>query len=149
MQVILLEKIGKLGDLGDQVNVKAGYGRNYLIPYGKALPATKANIEDFESRKAELIRRADERRASALDRATALEGLDVTIAAKAGDEGKLYGSIGTRDIADLLNANGANVEKSEVRLPAGPIRTIGEYEIDVQLLSDLSVTVKVGVIAED
>ena len=148
MQVILLEKVGKLGDLGDQVTVKAGFGRNYLIPYGKAVPATEANIADFEARRAELEAAAAERRGGAEARAAKLAELSVTIGANAGDEGKLFGSVGTRDIADAITAAGVEVNKSEVRLPLGVIREVGEYEIDIQLHSDVTQVVKVAIVAE-
>ena len=118
MEVILLENIGNLGDLGDKVNVKAGFGRNFLIPQGKAVPATKANIAEFEARRAELERAAAEALSQAQSRADALAALEViTITAIAGDEGKLFGSIGTRDIADAVAAAGCEIDKAEVRLP--------------------------------
>ncbi|WP_019529782.1 50S ribosomal protein L9 [Dasania marina] len=148
MQVILLEKVGKLGELGDKVNVKAGFGRNYLLPYGKAVSATKANVADFEVRRAELEAAATEKRATAEARAAKLASINVVITGNAGDEGKLFGSIGTRDIADAITAAGVEVSKSEVRLPIGVIREIGEFEIDVQLHSEVTQTVKVSVVAE-
>ena len=148
MQVILLEKVGKLGDLGDQVNVKAGFGRNFLIPYGKAVPATATNVAEFEARRAELEQAAAERRATAQLRADQLAGLTVTIAANAGEEGKLFGSIGTRDIADAVTAAGVAVDKSEVRLPTGVIREVGEYEIDIQVHSDIMQGITLSVIPE-
>jgi large subunit ribosomal protein L9 len=148
MQVILLEKVGKLGDLGDKINVKAGYGRNYLIPYGKAVPATENNVAEFETRRAELEAAAAEKRGSAEARAEKLAELSITIEANAGDEGKLFGSIGTRDIAEAITGAGVEVSKSEVRLPTGVIREIGEYEIDIQLHSDVTQVVKLAVVAE-
>jgi large subunit ribosomal protein L9 len=148
MEVILLEKIGKLGGLGDKVNVKAGFGRNYLIPQGKAVSATEANVARFEERRAELEKAAADKLASAESRATALNELVVTIAANAGDEGKLFGSIGSKDIADAIAAAGTEVEKSEVRLPHGAIRAIGQYEIDVQLHPEVTATVSLNVEAE-
>lgn len=148
MQVILLERVGKLGNLGDQVSVKSGYGRNYLIPYGKAVPATEANIADFEARRAELERIAAEKTGAAQDRAAALAQVSITIEANAGDEGKLFGSIGTRDIAKAITDAGVSVNKSEVRLPEGVIREVGEYDIDIQLHSDIVQAVKLSVIAE-
>ena len=148
MQVILLEKVGRLGNLGDQVNVKAGYGRNFLIPFGKAVSATKDNIAEFEKRRAELEAAAAQRRAAADARAAQLAELVVTIAANAGDEGKLFGSIGTRDIAEAVTAAGVAVEKSEVRLPNGVIREIGEFAIDVQLHSDVTQTIALRIVAE-
>ncbi len=147
MNIILLEKVGKLGNLGDQVNVRGGFARNYLIPYGKAVPATKSNVEAFEARRAELQAAAEAKRAAAQVRAEKLAGLTVTIGANAGDEGKLFGSIGTRDIADAITAAGIAVDKSEVRLPNGALREIGEYEIDVQVHSDIMQAVKLLVVS--
>ena len=148
MNVILLEKVGKLGNLGDQVAVKAGFGRNFLIPYGKAVPATKDNIVAFEARRAELEKNAAALKAAAEERAQKLSELTVSIAANAGDEGKLFGSIGTRDIAEAITATGIEVNKSEVRLPEGVIRETGEFEIAIQLHSDVTQTVTVTVIPE-
>ena len=148
MEVILLEKIGKLGALGDKVNVKAGFGRNYLIPQGKAVSATAANVARFEERRAELEAAAAEALATATARGEALESKEVTITATAGDEGKLFGSIGARDIAEAITAAGAEVEKSEVRLPNGVLRNIGEYEIVVQLHAEVSATVNLKIAAE-
>ncbi|WP_027859265.1 50S ribosomal protein L9 [Marinobacterium jannaschii] len=148
MEVILLEKVGKLGGLGDQVSVKAGFGRNYLVPQGKAVPATKDNVEKFEARRAELEAAAAEKLAAAEARAEALNDKEVTIVAKAGDEGKLFGSIGTRDIADAITAAGAEVAKAEVRLPEGALRNIGEFDIAVQLHSEVTAIVKLTVVAE-
>lgn len=145
MEVILLEKIGKLGNLGDKVNVKAGFGRNYLIPQGKAVSATEANLVRFEERRAELEKESADKLASAQARAEALEGLNITVAAKAGDEGKLFGSIGSKDIADAVTAAGTAVEKSEVRLPNGVIRTIGQFEIAIQLHAEVTATVMLTV----
>lgn len=148
MEVILLEKVAKLGDLGDKVNVKSGFGRNFLIPYGKAVPATEENLREFEARRAELQASADEVLAVAKDRAEKMADLSITIKANAGDEGKLFGSVGTKDISDELVKNGFDTKKSEVRLPTGAIREIGEYDINLQLHSDVNVTVKVIVAAE-
>ena len=149
MQVILLDKIGNLGSLGDQVAVKSGYARNFLIPQGKAVMATKANVEHFEARRAELEAKVAETLATAGARAEQVEALEaVVIASKAGDEGKLFGSIGTRDIADAVSAAGVKVAKSEVRLPEGALRNTGEYEISLQLHSEVFATVKVNVVAE-
>jgi len=147
MQVILLEKVGRLGNLGDKVNVKPGYGRNFLLPFGKAVAATETNIAEFEKRRAELEAAAAGRRAAAEARAAKLVELVVTIAANAGDEGKLFGSIGTRDIAEAVTAAGVEVEKSEVRLPNGVIREVGEFEVDIQVHSDVTQTIKVVVAA--
>jgi len=128
MQVILLDKIGNLGSLGDQVNVKSGYARNFLIPQGKVVMATKANVEMFETRRVELEAKVAEQRAASEARAEKLVALEaVVIASKAGDEGKLFGSIGTRDIADAITAAGEAVVKSEVRLPEGALRNFSEY----------------------
>lgn len=149
MEVILLEKIRNLGDLGDQVKVANGYGRNFLVPHGKAVPATKDNIEKFEARRAELEKHAAEQLAAAEARAEKLNELTVTIAANAGDEGKLFGSIGTRDIADAVTAAGVEVTKSEVKMPHGVIRNTGEYQLEVILHSDVSATITVNVVAED
>ena len=128
MDVILLEKVANLGSLGDKVKVKAGYGRNFLLPYGKAVAATADNLKAFEERRAELEKAAAEKLSAAQARGEALEGASVTITSKAGEEGKLFGSIGVRDIADAITATGTDVEKSEVRLPEGPLRVVGEYE---------------------
>ncbi|AXR08034.1 50S ribosomal protein L9 [Salinimonas sediminis] len=149
MDVILLDKVANLGGLGDQVNVKSGYARNFLFPQGKAVPATKDNVEKFEARRAELEAKIADQLSAAQARAEKLDALEeVTVAAPAGDEGKLFGSIGTRDIADAITAAGVEVTKSEVRLPTGTLRETGEYDIDVQLHSDVATTVKVVVIAE-
>ena len=147
MQVILLERIGNLGDLGDEVAVKNGYGRNFLIPQGKAVRATKANREMFESRRAELEAQAKALLDEARGRAAGLDGVTVTVAARA-DEGKLYGSVGPREIADALTAQGQEVAIAEVKMPIGPIREVGEYEIDVQVHSDVTTTIGLIVIAE-
>lgn len=149
MQVILLEKVRHLGDLGSVVNVRAGYGRNFLIPQGKALPATKDNLADVEVRRAELEKQAAEQLAAAQARAEQLADAKVIIPANAGDEGKLFGSIGTRDIADAVTAGtGIAVEKAEVKLPNGVLRQTGEFDIDLQLHSEVIVTIKVAVVPE-
>ena len=148
MEVILLEKIGKLGNLGDKVSVKSGFGRNYLVPQGKAVPATKDNVAKFEERRAELEAAAAEKLSAATARAETLNEKEVTITAKCGDEGKLFGSIGTRDIADAITAAGAEVCKSEVRLPEGALRAVGEYDIAVQLHAEVTATVKLSVVGE-
>lgn len=147
MNIILLEKVGKLGNLGDKVVVRGGFARNFLIPYGKAVPATKSNVETFEARRAELLAAADAKRATAQARADQLASLTVTIGANAGDEGKLFGSIGTRDIADAITAAGVAVDKSEVRLPNGALREIGQYDIDVQVHSDIMQPIKLVVVS--
>lgn len=149
MEVILLEKVGKLGGLGDKVGVKSGYGRNYLIPYGKAVPATATNVAEFETRRAELEKTAAEKLAAAQVRADKLNDKEVTISSKSGDEGKLFGSIGVRDIADAITAAGEEVNKSEVRLPEGPLRAVGEYDITVHVHSDVNAIVKLSVVAAE
>lgn len=148
MEVILLEKVANLGSLGDKVKVKSGYGRNFLVPYGKAVPATADNLKAFEERRAELEKAAADKLADAQSRAEALEGQSITISSKAGDEGRLFGSIGVRDIADAVTAAGTEVEKSEVRLPEGPIRAVGEYEIELQLHTDVTVIIQLAVVAD-
>lgn len=148
MEVILLDKVGRLGAIGDKVTVKSGYGRNYLLPQGKAVAATAKNIADFEARRAELEATAAGKIAGATARAEQLAALEVTIAAKAGDEGRLFGSIGTRDIAEAITAAGVEVAKSEIRLPQGVLREIGQYEIDVQLHAEVIQAVKLAVVPE-
>ena len=148
MNVILLEKVQNLGDLGEQVNVKAGYGRNFLIPQGKAVSATKDNVAKFEERRAELEKAAAEKLAAAEARKTSLEALEITIAQQAGEEGKLFGSIGTHDIAEAITAAGVEVNRAEVRLPEGALRHIGDYEINLELHSDVVAVVKLSVVAE-
>ena len=149
MQVILLDKIGNLGGLGDQVNVKAGYARNFLIPQGKVVMATKANVEMFETRRAELEANVAKQLAAAEARAESVNALEVTIASKSGDEGKLFGSIGTRDIADAATAAGVAIAKSEVRLPEGALRTTGSFEVSIQLHSEVFATLKLEVVAAE
>lgn len=148
MDVILLEKVGKLGGLGDKVAVKSGFGRNFLIPFGKAVPANEANIAEFETRRAELEKAAAEKLAVAEARAEQLNDKAITITSKAGDEGKLFGSIGVRDVADAISATGVEVNKSEVKLPEGPLRSIGDFTIAIQLHSDVTAEVAVSVVAE-
>jgi len=148
MEVILLEKIENLGVMGDKVNVKPGYGRNYLIPKGKAAPATEANIAAFEARRAELEKAAAETLAAAEARRDRLADMKITITAKAGDEGKLFGSIGTADIAEAINAAGAQVERHEVRLPEGAFRQVGEYDVELHLHTDVNTTIKLTIAAE-
>ncbi|MDX1340819.1 50S ribosomal protein L9 [Reinekea sp. G2M2-21] len=148
MEVILLEKVGKMGVLGDTVNVKNGYARNFLIPTGKAVSATADNVKYFEERRAELEKAEAEKLALANSRAEQLAELELTVTANAGDEGKLFGSIGPRDVADLVSAAGVEIEKSEVKMPEGPIRAVGEYNITVQLHSDVTSSVHVIVVAE-
>jgi large subunit ribosomal protein L9 len=149
MEVILLENISKLGRLGQTVNVKAGFGRNYLIPQGKAVHATEANTAAFETRRAELESAAAALLAAAQLRADAISALGlISITANAGEEGKLFGSVGTRDIADAIVALGCEVDKSEVRLPSGALRELGEYEIAIQVHGDVTAMVAVAVIQE-
>ncbi len=145
MEVILLEKIANLGDLGDRVDVKPGYARNYLIPQGKAVRATPERIAEFEQRRAELEKKAAEALASAQARAAELAELEVVITQKAGPEGKLYGSIGTQNLAEAITAAGVPVSRQEVLLPEGPLRQTGEYEVELRLHPDVTATVKVVV----
>ena len=149
MEVILLDKIAKLGGLGDKVTVKSGYARNFLLPQGKAVFASKANVEHFESRRADL----EKQLAAALSSAEAqaakiVELAEVTIASTAGDEGKLFGSIGTKDIADAITEAGVEVAKAQVRMPLGTIRETGEFDIVIHLHNDVDTSIKVVVIAE-
>jgi large subunit ribosomal protein L9 len=149
MEVILLDKIAKLGGLGDKVSVKSGYARNYLLPKGKAVFASAENVEHFEARRADLEKKlAGELSAAEARGAKLTELAEVTIASKAGDEGKLFGSIGTRDIADAITEAGVAVTKAEVRLPLGSIREVGEFDIVLHLHNDVDATIKVNVIAE-
>lgn len=148
MNVILLENVHNLGSLGDQVSVKSGYGRNFLIPQGKAIPANEENIAKLEARRAELEKAAAEKLAAAEARKTSLEGMEIIISHQAGDEGKLFGSVGTVEIAKAVSEAGAEVSKAEVRLPEGPLREVGDYDIDLELHSDVVATIKVKVIAE-
>ena len=146
MEIILLEKIKNLGALGAKVVVKSGYGRNFLIPQGKAVPATEKNVAEFEARRAELEAKANTVLADAQARGERISALAVVIAAKAGDEGKLFGSVGTRDIAEAISGLGKTVDKSEVRLPNGALRNTGDYDVDVQLHAEVTVPVKVTVV---
>ena len=148
MEVILLEKIRKLGELGQQVRVKPGYGRNYLIPMGKAVPATADNVAKFEARRAELEKAQADKLASAKSRQEKLQGLSVTILQRAGTEGKLYGSVGTVDIAEAVTGAGIEVRKQEVRLPEGPFRTLGEFDVTLQLHADVETVVRINIVAE-
>lgn len=146
MEVILLEKMRNLGALGEKVKVKPGFARNYLIPQGKAVYANAANLAKFEQRRAELEKIAAERHQKAMERQQMLNALQtIVILAKAGDEGKLFGSIGTRDIVDALNKAGAAVEKREIRMPEGTLRMVGDYELTVELDSDITAQVKVSI----
>jgi len=148
VDVILLQRIANLGQLGDKVAVKSGYGRNFLIPQGKAVSATAANTASFEARRAELERVEAENLAQAQARAAQLNELNVVITSKAGDEGKLFGSVGTRDISDALTASGTPVDKSEVRLPNGALRHTGEFHVAIQVHHDVKAEVLVTIIAE-
>lgn len=149
MEVILLEKVHKLGELGDQVKVKPGFGRNYLIPSGKAVSATVDNIAKFDARRAELEKNQQESLTAASARAEKLNAVSISIARKAGAEGKLFGSVGTIDIADTVTESGVELAKHEIRLPDGPIRSTGEFEVDVHLHADVSAKIKVNVVAEE
>jgi len=148
MEVILLEKVGRMGQVGDKVNVRSGYARNFLFPFGKAIPATKENLANFEARKAELLKVAAEKLAEAQARADKLSGLLITISANAGDEGKLFGSVGTRDIAEAITAAGQAVEKAEVLLPFGALREAGEYDVDLSLGSEVTTTIKLVIVGQ-
>jgi large subunit ribosomal protein L9 len=150
MDVILLDKVQNLGDLGDKVSVKPGYGRNFLIPSGRAVPATEENIKEFEARRAELEKAAAEKLEAARARQEKINESTVTITRRAGDEGKLYGSVGTADIAEALTAaTGVGIERQEIRLPEGQIRQTGEYHLDVHLHSDVDASVTLVVEAEE
>jgi len=147
MELILLQKVKNLGVLGDKVNVKPGYGRNYLVPHGKAVPATADNVAQFEKRRAEFEAKSNQILSGAEARKAALEGASVTIGANASPEGKLFGSVGPRDIAEAFTAAGKPLEKSEVVMGEGPLRHVGEFEVHVQLHADVQTTVKVVVTA--
>jgi len=148
MEVILLEKTANLGNLGDRVIIKNGYGRNYLIPQGKAVAATPKKIREFEERRAELEKLSAEKLAAATARGEAISKLNIVIAHKTGDEGRLFGSVGTQTIAEAITAAGVNVEKQEIRLPKGVIRHVGDYDIDINLHTDVVVTLAVKIAAE-
>ncbi|MDP0383184.1 50S ribosomal protein L9 [Glaesserella parasuis] len=149
MQVILLDKVAQLGTVGDQVTVKAGFARNYLIPQGKAVMATAANIAHFEARCAELEAKAAEALSAAQARAAAIANLAaIVITSKAGDDGRLFGSVGARDIAEAVSAAGIAVTKSEVRLPEGALRTIGEHEVKLHLHAEVNAVVTINVVSE-
>ena len=143
MKLILLQKVVNLGGLGDKVDVKPGYGRNFLVPYGKAVPATAANVAAFEAKRAEYEAKADAVLAAAQARLAGLEGAEVTITANASTEGKLFGSVGARDIAEAFTAAGHKLEKSEVIMGEGPLRRVGESDVEVHLHADVHTTVKV------
>lgn len=150
MDVILLKKVAGLGSLGDKVAVRSGYGRNYLLPGGFAVAATEENLQAFEERRAELERQAAEALAAAEARKAQLDGLRVTLGRKAGDEGRLFGSVGTADLAEAISAaGGVDVSRSEVRLPDGPLRAVGEYSVDLRLHADLDCAVVIEVVTAD
>jgi len=149
MEVILLEQVENLGGIGDKVKVKPGYGRNYLIPQGKATPATPENVAAFEARRAELEAKAAGELAEAKTRAEKVAELKLTMRVKAGSEGKLFGSIGTIDIAEAAAAAGVELARSEIRLPEGPIRVVGEHTVEIHLHTDVNVEVPVIVEAEE
>ena len=148
MDVILLERIRNLGDLGEMVSVKAGYARNYLLPYKKAVIANEKNKADFETRRAELEKAQAEALSVAQARAEKLNGQTFTIKAKAGDEGKLFGSIGPREIAEVISAGGTEVSKSEIQMPSGPLKEVGSEEIGIGLHAEVTATVTIVVEAE-
>ena len=149
MEVILLQKVANLGNIGDRVKVRSGFGRNFLLPQGKATLATPENIARFEARRAELERLAREHLSSAEERATALKEFKLTLHAKAGTEGKLFGSIGTADIAEACTRAGFKIERSEVRLPNGPLRMLGEHAVNLHLHADVDVPLQVTIVAEE
>lgn len=149
MEVILLEKVDNLGNIGDKVRVRPGYGRNFLLPKGKATLATPENLAELEQRREELERREADELAAAQTRGARLEALSLRLAAKAGTEGKLFGSIGTIDIAEACTTAGVPVERSEVRLPDGPLRVLGEHDIEIHLHADVTVIVRADVVADE
>ncbi|NLF54421.1 MAG: 50S ribosomal protein L9 [Thauera phenolivorans] len=148
MQIILLEKVAKLGELGDVVKVKEGYARNYLIPHGKAKRATEANLAEFEARRAELERIQAERLAGAQELAAKLEGVVVEVTRKAGMDGRLFGSVSNADIADGLTAQGFEIDRAAIRMPEGPLKQVGEAQIDIGLHSDVVATITVSVLGD-
>ena len=149
MEVILLQKVANLGNIGDRVKVRSGFGRNFLLPQGKATLATADHVARFEARRTELERAAREQLASAEERAVAMKDFKLTLTAKAGTEGKLFGSIGTSDIAEACTKVGFKVERSEVRLPHGALRTVGEHAVSLHLHADIDVPVVVSIVAEE
>ena len=149
MEVILLQKVANLGNIGDKVKVKPGYGRNFLLPSGKAALATANNLKKFEERRAELEKAAADSLTRAQGRARELENFKLDLRAKAGTEGKLFGSVGTADIAEALTKAGIEIERSEVRLPGGPIRLVGEHHVKLHLHSDVEIDLPVNITAED
>jgi large subunit ribosomal protein L9 len=149
MDVILLQKVANLGNIGDRVKVRSGYGRNFLLPGGKATLATPDNVKRFEARREELEKLAHEHMSSAEERAAAMKDFKLTITAKAGTEGKLFGSIGTSDVAEAATKAGYKVERSEVRMPNGPLRTVGEHAVGLHLHADIDVPLTVLIVAEE
>jgi large subunit ribosomal protein L9 len=149
MDIILLQKVANLGNIGDRVKVKSGFGRNYLLPHGKATLATPDNVKRFEARRAELEKAAHEQLSSAEQRAEALKEFKLVIPSKAGTEGKLFGSIGTADIAEAATKAGIQIERSEVRLPNGALRTIGDHSVVLHLHADIDVPLAVTIVAEE
>lgn len=149
MEVILLTKIDNLGDLGEKVKVRPGYARNFLIPSGKAKFATAENLAEFEARRAELEKIAAESLSKAEARKAELDEFKITITAKSAGEGKLFGSVGTVDIANALNEAGKFVEKKEIRLPSGAFRHVGDYKVDIHLHTDVNATVSLEIIGEE
>ena len=149
MEIILLQKVANLGNIGDRVKVKAGYGRNFLLPQGKATLATADNVAKFEARRHELEKAAGEELSKAQARAAKLQGFKLSLTAKAGGEGKLFGSVGTSDIAEATRKAGFDVERSEVRLPHGPIRQAGEHIVQLHLHTDVTVDLPVTIVAEE
>jgi large subunit ribosomal protein L9 len=149
MDVILLKKVDNLGNLGDKVAVKAGYGRNFLLPSGSAVPATEENLAAFEARRAELEKQSAEQLAIAQERKARIDALGpITVACRAGEEGRLFGSIGTSDIAQAVTEAGVEIAKLEVRLPTGPFRVTGEYDVDLHLHTDVNAVVKLEIVPE-
>lgn len=148
MEIILLQKVDNLGNLGDKVHVKSGYGRNFLIPTGRAVPATEANLKAFEAKRAELEREAAGKLGVAEARKAQLDDFAVTITCKAGDEGRLFGSVGTGDIAGAVSKAGIELDKREVLLPNGPFRVAGEYEVQLRLHADVEATLKLSIVPE-
>jgi large subunit ribosomal protein L9 len=149
MELILLQKVANLGNIGDRVRVKSGYGRNFLLPAGKATLATAENIKRFETRRAELLARANDELSQATARAEAFKDFKLTITAKAGTEGRLFGSVGTADIAEHSTKAGHALARSEVRLPGGPLRVVGEHTVQVHLHADVNIELPVVIVAEE
>lgn len=149
MEVILLENVRNLGKFGSKVNVANGFGRNFLIPQGKAVPATKQNISKFEAQRANLEKAAQDRLVSAQERAALINSIHIIIQARSGDEGKLYGSIGTIELVQAFKKKGIDVTRQEIRLPEGPLRELGEYHLDLQLHAEVIAQAKVTVVPEE